>query len=67
MSGASHDIPPGYVRISGKRNPPDHGQRYWVAFRNGMVETQQSYPVAGTRWVWGDEPHPFDIVAVKEA
>lgn len=52
-----HDFQP-----SGKRAPPDKGQRYYVKLRNGM-EPPEPWPVKGTRWV--HDGHPFDIIAVK--
>lgn len=70
MSGASHElppIPPGYKRITGQQNPPDASKRYWVAFRCGAMDLTAPYPVEGTRWIWGDEPDDFDIIAVKDA
>lgn len=69
-----HPIPaPGFRLISGKRNPPDgENVRYVPQFRNGIV-SEHSWPVRslagfpGPRWVWGEEPDDWDVVAVKRA
>jgi hypothetical protein len=67
-----HEIAPGYNRISGKRPPPaSWGERAYVQLRNGMCP-DEPWPVARTksgqtRWVWGERPDPFDIVAVRKA
>lgn len=63
-----YEIPaPGYRLISGKRNPPETAKGYWVQLRSGWCDMHGPWPARGPRWKWDDGPHPFDVVAVKEA
>jgi hypothetical protein len=56
---------PGYSLISGKRKPPaSMGTHLYVQIRAGYV-CEEPWPVATTIWIWGDEPHEGDVVAVR--
>jgi hypothetical protein len=58
---------PGYKLISGSRNPPANAKGYWVQLRNGWCDMLGPWPAKGPRWIWGETPHDFDVVAVKAA
>jgi len=67
----SDNLPDGFRRISGKRNPPQASGAYFVILRNGIMPAEP-WPVAKTasgqtRWKWGATESPFDVVAVKPA
>jgi hypothetical protein len=69
------NLPHGYVRISGKRNPPADSGPYYVMLRNGIMP-EEPWPVSSksgkTRFVWARDAagnvieDSFDIVAVKK-
>lgn len=59
------EIAKGYRRITGKNNPPNSEGGYYVQLRNGMLP-KDPWPVQGTRWEWGEQPHDFDIIAVRK-
>lgn len=56
------DLPPGFVRISGKRKPPKGWEGY-IALRCGFVDTRVSYE--RDQLVWIHDGSSGDIVAVK--
>jgi len=55
---------PGFVKVSGKRPPPDG--EWLVQYGNGLVG-EEVRTRAQMKWVWaGFEPGDWDIVAVKQ-
>ena len=61
----THDLPPGFQRISGTRAPPDRGQRYFIQLRQGFADLRVNYAVKDLVWKHGN--HAGDVVAVKRA
>ena len=63
----------GYKLISGKRNPPANGRKYWVQLATdtpgmGWCDMHGPWPVETTVWKWkGDKPRAWEVVAVREA
>lgn len=56
---------PGFKRISGKKNPPETKDGYWVQLRSGWVDELGPWPAQGPRWI--HDGSPFDVIAVKKA
>ena len=55
---------PGFVRISGKRKSTEG--EYYVQFGNGLVDEDHIRTPSSMVWIWAkDEPHAFDVVAVR--
>jgi len=57
-------LPSGFVRVSGKRNPPKGSGPYYVLLRNGM-QPKDPWPVRETRWIWDGIAPEFDIIAIR--
>jgi hypothetical protein len=65
------DLPDGYLRISGKRNPPEGTGAYFVVLRCGHMP-DEPWPSGKTasgqvRWKWGEKYDDWDVIAVKPA
>jgi len=61
--GLTHEIPPGFRTVSGKRSPP-HGTQWNIALRNGWHSTDRVYAAEALCWIHGG--HSGDVIAVRE-
>lgn len=61
MSNDLPDLPPGFVRVSGKRKPPHEGL-WFIQLRCGFVDKRIAYSREQLRWVW--DGSSGDVVAV---
>jgi hypothetical protein len=60
----THELPPGFQRISGKRKPPTSGP-FYIMLRTGFVDLSNTY--TREQLVWIHDGGPGDVVAVKLA
>jgi hypothetical protein len=56
---------PGYSRISGKKNPPNASDGYWVQLRTGWCDDLSPWPAIGPRWI--HDGTAGDVIAVRKA
>jgi hypothetical protein len=57
-------VPKGFIRISGKRKPPDNGP-FYIQLRCGFVDRRVAYTRDQLVWIHGN--HAGDVVAIKRA